>query len=160
MSKQATWAVVAFVAGLTIGFFAGRIGQKPQQALYRERPETTIVLRMVSGTCTPSDPLPLVRKKNQDVTWRFQNECAEPYDVQLKTFRPKREDGSYGDAENDVVADREPRGTIGTGGGAITARIAKIDVPDDGIRYKYEIWLAPQGQTLRLGRDPDLEIWP
>ena len=124
-----------------------------------ERPETAFVLESGKGGCRPTDPRPLVRKNGKTVKWQITNNCGEPYDIELRNFREKRADGTLGPPET-VTDPAVPKGTIGTGGGTITARADADHVPSDGVVYKYEIWLAPHGDTLQLGRDPDFEIWP
>jgi hypothetical protein len=158
MLRKALVATTLLGTGLVVGLLAARI---LLQYGLREQPETTIVLQMVSGVCTPTDPLPLVRRTNNGVSWKVTNQCGEPYDVQLRNFRPKRPDGTYGDVET-VTDRRDPGATVGTEGGAFSARLIKdaTSLPRGGAVYKYEIWLAPRGATQRLGRDPDLEIWP
>ena len=161
MQRIAVFAVVVVIAA-AIGFGLGRLGDEnggavPPPPAARERPDTTIVLKMVNGTCKPGDPLALVQKTGQNVKWNITNECGEPYDVELRNFALKKSDGSLGDVEQ-VTDPAAPNGTIGTAGGPILARVIKNVTA--AATYKYEIWLAPRGQTLQLGRDPDLEIWP
>jgi hypothetical protein len=116
-------------------------------------------LTMTDGACKPSEPEKIQAGYKHKVTWSITNINCPPQYVSLRNFKHPIGNGQYDPPEQVVTPDPVPGGPIATGQTVtIDAKVDKFDLLPK--LFKYEIWLGDAPGNLRLGRDPDIDVWP
>jgi hypothetical protein len=121
--------------------------------------DVEIVLQLQpGGVCQPSNPDTITAGFLNKVKWTIRNVDCSPQYISLKNFKHPIGGGQYDPAENVVTPDPVNGGPITTGQSTtIDARVIKFRLFHK--IFKYEIWLGETAAN-RLGRDPDIDVWP
>ena len=156
------------ISGALVGFLIALMGScgafmLSEGGLFggkKERLETTIVLEPDPANgfdCRASDPLQLRTKHRKRIRWKiFNRSCATAQVVELRNFREKSDSG-FG-APDTLTTDPLRTEAVAPG------RTVQLDVQlnktlERETYFKYDIANGPNADSLRVTRDPDIEMW-
>lgn len=120
--------------------------------------EADLVLAVVHGVCTPSEPARLDGAFGQTITWKIVNQGCGPQYVAIHRFKQK---GGHAEGPSPINPAALAVGPIARGeryhaAATISKHVTAVE------HYAYQICIGdtPKDAKQCIGGDPDLDVWP